>query len=208
LLLSLKKIILIEVEIKIQIFDLVSLVKAFERENGRYKLSLIHEDTYYNMPKGLRDFKKTDEALRIRNSIEYNKLNEGDSKDFKAYITYKGKKIDKISKSRQEIECRIENPEQIKEIFSILGFRDVFTVKKERELYEFVFNGHKIEALIDYLPILDRYFLEVELITDFVENLEKRREILFNFLKLFGYDKKDSIRKSYLELILEKKSTI
>ena len=44
--------------------------------NGVYKLSLLHEDTYFNMPKELRDFKKTDEALRIRKSIEFQKDNK------------------------------------------------------------------------------------------------------------------------------------
>jgi predicted adenylyl cyclase CyaB len=57
---------MIEVEIKVQISDPTLIRKKFVENQGSYKFSLIHEDTYFNMPKGLRDFKQTDEALRLR----------------------------------------------------------------------------------------------------------------------------------------------
>ncbi len=199
-----KNLILIEVEIKIQISDPNLIRKKFKEQNGIYKLSLIHEDTYYNMPSGLRDFRFTDEALRIRNSIEFNKENEELPRKRKSYITYKGKKLDKISKSRKEIEVEVENVEEMKEIFSVLGFQQVLTVKKERDLYEFEYEGFLIEALIDYLSILGKYFIEVELMAKSHNDLASTRDVLFNFLSLFGYRERDSIQKSYLELILEK----
>ncbi|GAH16023.1 unnamed protein product [marine sediment metagenome] len=62
---------LIEVEIKARISNPDDIKEKFEILNGVYKLSLLHEDTYFNMPIKLRDFKKTDEALRIRKSIEF-----------------------------------------------------------------------------------------------------------------------------------------
>ncbi|MFX1418019.1 MAG: CYTH domain-containing protein, partial [Promethearchaeota archaeon] len=64
---------MIEVEIKVRISDPELILKKFKENNGIYKISLIHEDTYFNMPAGLRDFKKTDEALRLRKSIEFNR---------------------------------------------------------------------------------------------------------------------------------------
>jgi len=98
---------MIEVEIKARITNPNELKNRFEKLNGMYKLCLNHEDTYFNMPKKLRDFKKTDEALRIRKSIEYNKNSNQKNKKTSYFITYKGKKLDKITKTRNELEIEI-----------------------------------------------------------------------------------------------------
>jgi len=195
---------MIEVEIKVKISDPNLLREKFEDFNGVYKLSLNHEDIYFNMPKGLRDFKQTDEALRLRKSIEFNRDNKATSQKINYFITYKGKKIDKTTKTREEIEVKIDEIEDMKNLLKLLGFREVFTVIKERELYDFMFNDTRIEALIDYIPILKQHFVEVELIAESYENVEENKEILFQFLENFGIKKQESVRMSYLELITEK----
>ena len=195
---------MIEVEIKAKIANPEFLKKEFEKHDGKYLLSLNHEDTYFNMPKKLRNFKKTDEALRIRKSIEFHKNQKDSNHKTKFYLTYKGKKIDTTTKSRNEVETEVSNGKQLKDILKSLGFREIFTVKKERELYKFNYNNRIIEVLIDYIPILDEYFIEVELLVNTKPELNGARAVLFNFLSLFGIRKKDSIRLSYLELIAEK----
>jgi adenylate cyclase class 2 len=194
---------MIEVEIKIRILDPVSMRKKFESNKGSYKYSLRHEDTYYNMPKGLRDFKLTDEALRLRKSIKFEKNSLTENPEIDYFLTYKGKKIDTLTKTREEIDIRIENIEKMKEIFVLLGFREVLTIKKERELFLFQYKNYKIEALIDFIPALGQYFVEVEFLSDSKDKIEESTEILFQFLELFGIQKVDSIKKSYLELIIE-----
>lgn len=195
---------MIEVEIKVRIANPDELKKKFKNWNGKYKLSLDHEDTYFNMPKKLRNFKKTDEALRIRKSIEFHKQNN-DRKQIKNYfITYKGQKIDDSTKSRKELEVKIEDGLQMKEILKSLGFREIFTIKKERELYEFNYKNNKIEVLIDFLPILKEYFMEVEIKTETIDKLDEVREILFEFLSNFEIQREESIRESYLELIAKR----
>jgi len=195
---------MIEVEIKVKISDPNLIRKKFENFNGVYKLSLNHEDTYFNMPKGLRDFKQTDEALRLRKSIEFNRNIKGISQKINYFITYKGKKIDTTTKTREEIEVKINEIEDMKNLLKLLGFREVFTVVKERELYEFTFKDTRIEALIDYIPILEQHFVEVELITESYESVDENKEILFQFLEIFGIKKQESVRRSYLELITDK----
>ncbi|TXT61706.1 MAG: putative Adenylate cyclase [Promethearchaeota archaeon] len=193
---------MIEVEIKAQILDPQKIKERFEEEGGKYKISLSHEDTYYNMPKKLRDFRKTDEALRIRKSMEYNRKSKSE-KQTHYYLTYKGAKLDNSTKTREEIETLIEDGEKLQNILSALGFRKVLTVEKERDLYHFDYKGSEIEALIDYIPILEKYFIEVELKAELDTQIDLSRDLLFNFLNKFQIRKKDSIRKSYLELILE-----
>jgi len=195
---------MLEVEIKVKILDPNLIRKRFEENNGVYKISLFHEDTYFNLPKGLRDFKKTDEALRLRKAIEFSKINSEKAQKATCFITYKGKKIDSTTKSREEIEIKIQDLDKMKDLLKVLGFQEFFTIKKERELHEFKFKNYHIEALIDYLPILKQHFIEVEIISDSIENLEVYRETLFDFLSLFGIKKEESIRKSYLELIADK----
>ena len=195
---------MIEVEIKVKISDPNLIRKKFDNFNGIYKLSLHHEDTYFNMPKGLRDFKNTDEALRLRKSTEFDRVNKELAQKINYFITYKGKKIDKTTKTREEIEVKIDEIEAMKNLLKLLGFQEVFTVIKERELFDFKFKDTRIEALIDYIPILEQHFVEVELITESLDNVEKNKEILFQFLNRFGITKEESVRKSYLELISDK----
>ena len=195
---------MLEIEIKVKIQDPDSIRDKFEKNNGLYKFSFIHEDTYFNMPQGLRDFKKTDEALRIRKSIKYSKNEREEKQKTSYFITYKGKKLDKITKTRSELEVEIANGNDLRELLKALGFQEIFTVKKERELYDFEFKGQNIEALIDYIPILKENFIEVEIISESDDKLNESREILFDFLSLFSIKKEGSITKSYLELITEK----
>ncbi|MFX0000612.1 MAG: class IV adenylate cyclase [Candidatus Hodarchaeota archaeon] len=195
---------MIEVEIKVRISNPDIIRKKLEEHNGIYKTSLIHEDTYFNMPKGLRDFKKTDEALRIRKSIEFNKHNKDLDQKINYFITYKGKKIDSLTKSREEIDIKINSLEKMKILLKELGFQEILAVKKERELYEFYFQKYQIEILIDYLPILKQHFMEIEYLSGSENEIGEIRQALFDFLKVFGIDKKESIRKSYLELIADK----
>jgi len=195
---------MIEVEIKVQISDPALMRKKFEENQGLYKYSLIHEDTYYNMPKGLRDFKQTDEALRLRKSSRFDKSNHKNIQDIEYSITYKGRKIDTLTKTREEIDVKIEDIKKMKKMLESLEFQEVLTVKKERDLYKFDFKNFQIEALIDYLPILKKHFIEVEYLAKSSEEIEESKQVLFDFLSTFDIKREESIIKSYLELILEK----
>ena len=125
-------------------------------------------------------------------------------KEREIYFTYKGEKIDKSTKTREEIDLKIEDYGKMKRILTLLGFKEVMSVKKERELFKFDYKNYSIEALIDYLPILNQHFIEVEYLTDSSEKIEEIKEVLFDFLSLFNIKKEDSVRKSYLELVSEK----
>lgn len=195
---------MIEVEIKVSITNPNEIRELLKKKNATYKCSLIHEDTYYNMPEGLRDFKKTDEALRVRKSMEFNKHVENDKKITKYFLTYKGAKLNRQTKTRKELESLVKEGIKIKEILILLGFREIITVKKERELFKTDYKNQSIEVLIDFLPILNQYFIEVESQSETEDNIEDNQEILFGFLDSLGISREKSIIKSYLELIVEK----
>lgn len=137
----------------------------------------IEEDIYFSSP--ITDFKETDEALRVRYSNN------------KVILTYKGPKLDKVSKSREEYEAFVSG--EIEQILQKLGYKEVLKVKKKRKVYrykEYIISIDEVEDLGEYL--------EVELKSDNLRDVEKI-EGLFNLLFL------DSERRSYLELLLCKK---
>jgi len=192
-----------EVEVKILLNNKEDIEKKLKSIGGHYIISLIHDDTYFNMPKKLRNFYRTDEALRIRKSIEFDKFNDS-SKKRTDFLTYKGPKIDDSTKTRKEFDIKVDDGEKIIDVLKILGFREVYTVKKERELFGIEYDSEMLEILFDYLPDLNQYFMEIESQVEHEDNIPKKREIIFNLLNKMGIGKEESIRKSYLELIIDK----
>jgi len=195
-----------EVEIKVNIPNPDELKQKIRALHGVYKTSLFHEDTYYNMPKELRDFQITDEALRLRKSEEFIENSSGVTHKSQYFLTYKGNKIDLSTKTREEIEVKINNFEKMEKILNVLGFQEVLTIQKERELYEVIYLDKKINLLIDYIPQLQEFYMELEMIVNSTGEINSVRDFLFDFLDTLNIPAKNSIRKSYLELILERES--
>ncbi len=174
---------MIEVEIKARLKN-VSHFKEMLAEIGA-KLSRIeeHVDVYYNNP-DLRDFKASDEALRLR---QVNNL---------VILTYKGKKIDSISKSREEIECTVSSFEDMDAILKSLGFLPTGRVIKRRHIYQL----EELTISIDEVENLGS-FVEVELSSDHENEVESGVMRAIRLLEELGLSKNDLIRRSYLEMI-------
>ena len=172
---------MIEVEIKVKIDDKDEVVEQLKNLGFKFIKKKFQEDIYFN---GIdRDFRETDEALRIRDE------------DGNFFVTYKGPKIDKISKTREEIEVRIEDKEKMRQIFKRLGFKEVKPIKKIREIY----RKGDIEASIDDVEGLG-LFLELEKSISDINEKDKVLEELIEILKALNISKDNIIRKSYLEL--------
>lgn len=142
-----------------------------------------HLDLYFNSP--LRDFKTTDEALRIR------------IKEDGARLTYKGPKLDQQTKSRRELTVKIDDPTQMGEILSFLGFVLSAEVRKRRTKYSY-------QGMIIALDEVEGLgtFLEVEAQAE--ADWENEKERVLSVLKKL--ELKDTIRRSYLELLEEKRA--
>jgi adenylate cyclase class 2 len=86
-------------------------------------------------------------------------------------------------------------------ILSSLGFFPVATVSKKRKNFR----------LGDFYISLDEvrdlgHFIEVEIGVKDSRNFHEKVESIFRFMGKLGIARKSSIRKSYLEMILEKKA--
>ena len=123
-------------------------------------------------------------------------------------MTYKGNKLDLSTKTREEIEVKVNNFEKMIKILNVLGFQEVLTIQKERELYEITYLDKKIDLLVDYIPKLQGFYMELEMIVNSIEEIDDARDFLFDFLENLDISAKNSIRKSYLELIIEKEKDL
>ncbi len=141
-----------------------------------------HHDLYFNSPQ--RDFKESDEALRIR------------IKEEGARLTYKGPKLDQTTKSRLERTVKIDDPLQMEQILSSLGFVLSAQVRKQRRKYSY--EGAVLA--IDEVEGLGR-FVEVE--AEGNGDYEEQKQKVLSILSRLGLH--ESIRSSYLELLEEKK---
>lgn len=154
------------------------------REIGAVRVGgRTQRDVYYSAPH--RDFMETDEALRVR------------QEDDEAYLTYKGPKRRDGTKSRKEVEVEVGSAGTMDQVLESLGFREYGVVEKQRMVYE----------LGDYEVVLD----DVEGLGEYVEveteagemDYGEARDGALDLLERLGLDPRDSVRTSYLELLVD-----
>ncbi len=167
---------MLEIEIKAYCDDLKDIAGKIISLGGRKIEDRVETDAYFNHPS--RDFRDTDEALRIRMA----------GRD--SVLTYKGPRIGAKSKTRFEEEVRIDSAESMKLILQKLGFVYVDEIVKKRALYVF----EDIEICLDIVQGVGN-FVELEKKDTERGPAEKR---LFELAERLGLDRFE--RRSYLEL--------
>jgi len=183
---------MIEVEFKVQVpkdeFAKAMTKLIFDNVFQKEKISM--EDLYFQHP--CKNFKKTDEALRVRQI--------GD----KILIAYKGPKLTKKAKTREELEIRVVAEfSSVKAFFEKLGFAPILTVKKERTTFV---TSQGIKVSFDVVDELGT-FIELETEIPDKDKISYHEQQMMSFLKDYLNVKKGKlVRKSYLELLLEKKN--
>ncbi len=177
---------MIEVEFKIPVRDLSYVEDRLRSIGAVYLRGGIEVDYYLKHP--CRDFKSTDEALRVRVS------------DDRASICYKGPRISLESKTRVEVESEVSDYKSVLELFRMLGFGVFATIRKYRKVYRY----SRFKISLDHVYGLGDYIEVEESIesTDLIPYAEERiKKFIVDVLQLsIDY----SIKKSYLELYLEK----
>lgn len=176
---------MIEVEVKARIDDPEQIERRIIALGAAPTGMENQADTYYNSQHS--DFEKTDEALRIR---------AGDGKYF---LTYKGPKLDEVSKTRKEIEVEINDANNMGNILSSIGFYPVATVMKKRKKYRL---GDFFIALDDVRNLGN--FIEIETSVKDTGNYKEKVENIFKLIEKLGISRTSTVRESYLEMVLQK----
>ncbi len=179
---------MLEVEQKFRVDDLARLGQQILATGGKEHERQRQVDAYFAHP--VRDFAKTDEALRLRRVGESN------------VVTYKGPKLDTETKTRREIELPLAGGaasfEMWSEMLTVLGFEPVAEVAKWRTPYELQTEARTLHVLLDEVDGLGA-FVEIEMMAEQAE-LDQALSAIANVadqLELI-----DSERLSYLELLL------
>ncbi len=178
-----------EAECKFRVSNVDETRARLERVGAVFLKHEEHRDTYLRHP--CRDFRSTDEALRIR---------EIDSQPF---ITYKGPRLAGPIKIRPEIELPMVSGtvEDWLQIWVHLGFTVALTVPKTREIYTLERNARRVTITLDHVESLG-YFAEIERIVNNQEEIELAQQDIQEIGRLLSLSEVEP--RSYLGLLLAK----
>lgn len=205
----------IEVELKYCVSAFPELIRRLRDEFGVVPGEPVEESDLY-FQHNERNFRQTDEALRLRRD------------DRGVTLTYKGPKLDTTTKTREEIEfgliSRNTNPDSENgtiwldgiNVLKRLGFSPAGEVQKIRRIAKFFWQGMPVTVTLDTLSELGD-FVELETMVEeepadsesdtsksgASKNRCDRRESAKNALFELArrLDLGESIRTSYLELL-------
>jgi adenylate cyclase class 2 len=179
-----------EVEVKFRVPDLEALAQRLSDQGAEAGPPIDQEDVYLAHP--LKDFSRSDEALRLRRTGRDNR------------ITYKGPKLGGPTKTREEIELGFEpGPEGLAKLTRLmerLGFRKVAAIRKRRRPFSARFEGRTLEVVLDHAEGLGS-FAEVETLAKGPDDLPAAQEAVLGLAKALGLE--DVERRSYLRMHLE-----
>lgn len=178
-----------EVEQKFRITAVGEFIEALSNEDVLFGLPVVQIDRYFNHP--CRDYAVSDEALRIR------------TQGSDHFITYKGPKIDAKTKTRQEIElpigCNDDADCHFNSLFLALGFHPVAVIRKKRKNASMKWEDRLVTISVDEVENMG-VFVELELSAT-EQTLNENRRVLQQLAEHLNL--KESIRASYLEMMLE-----
>ena len=186
---------MIEVEIKFRVPDWSLIERLISAGNLAFGEPLSQRDIYFNHPQ--RNFRETDEALRIRTSGNQNLL------------TYKAPRLDTLTRTRPETEIPFlagsASQQQMQSVLLALGFRIIESVHKVRRAAAFTWEGAAIEVTLDEVPSLGTY-LEIETLADDDQWQLARDQIV----RLAEHWQILDLRepRSYLRMLLEQQGVI
>ncbi|MHA2236530.1 MAG: class IV adenylate cyclase [Candidatus Thorarchaeota archaeon] len=186
-----------EVEVKVAIDSFEKMEQRILQLGAKKNNKELQIDSYYDHP--CRTFQETDEALRVRSRQPLG-VNEPSSSRGLVEFTYKGPIIDKTTKTRIEASTILDESQEISSILEHLDFKLVASVTKNRQFYSLSDITISIDEVEDV-----GLFMELEIIAK-SKNVDQARNIIFALMEKMGLDPTRTIRASYLELYVKRKT--
>ena len=178
-----------EIEVKVPLKNVEETTAHLQKIGFCMRQRIREEDHYYD--NALSQIKTNGEALRVRHITD---LESGESE---SVITFKGKKMDTVSKSRKELETGVSDGKLAEQIFEAIGFCKVSPseIKVRQEL-----TWEDMTACIDRIDGLGA-FLELEIVIADEGEKDAALAKISQILEKLGYSLSDTIRNSYLALL-------
>ena len=181
---------MLEVEVKFAVGDFAPIESAIRKLGAVIQAPRRDADHYFNAPD--RDFAQTDEAVRVRSIGDKN------------FVTYKGPKIDRETKTRLEIEVPLADGEEaaadFRRLMTHLRYRPVAVVQKTRRFAEFTRGEFEMQLTLDEVDGVGQY-AELEVVAK-EERADAAKAAVLAVAAELGLG--PSERRSYLQLLLEK----
>src|SRR5215217_7125166 len=119
-----------EVEQKFRVVNLSEIEQTISALGCELGPKVAQCDIYFSHP--TRDFRTTDELLRLRSDSEGN------------FLTYKGPRLDSTTKTRRELEITLpkgaSSSNEFAELWRLLGFNVLLAVRKTRRTAAFAWH--------------------------------------------------------------------
>ena len=177
-----------EVEVKFRVADLADCERRLRERGAQPGRTVTQHDRYFNHPQ--RDFANTDEALRVRQVAGETRL------------TYKGPRIDRETKTREEIELPVgegkRGAAELATVLQRLGFSLAGEVQKRRREFHLAGHGRPVAVALDEVEGLG-CFVELEAVADSVESVPQARSRVLELASDLGFGASET--RSYLELL-------
>lgn len=158
---------MLEIELKYRTDDWPRLQEQLRQRGGTADRTFTERDLYLKAPD--RDFKQTDEVLRIRILDESH-----------VWVTYKGPKTGGVAKTRREIETPIAfgptSEATTRALFESLGYKPVATVTKTRATWSLTHRTFAVHVCFDDVTDAGR-FVEVEILANECELLSAQQAV-------------------------------
>ena len=169
-----------EIEIKFAVKDTKTATERLRKLGFRISVGRHHEKNYlFDGPGGT--LQKSGKLLRVRKTPS------------SQTVTYKGPiSASSKLKRREEIECRVEQAGVLMRILQEIGF----SIRTEYSKYRTVFEKEEFTISLDETEAGN--YLEVE---------GPSEEAVTRLGEKLGYSEKDFVRRTYAELIGEKRSS-
>ncbi len=183
---------MIEVEVKLPVADMDG-IKAKLLKMGFTESCFIQErDTYFDNAYG--DIRANGEALRVRETKD---MAAGRSR---AQINFKGKKMDRQTMTRKELETGVEDGKICRSILQAIGYAPAEPeVIKDRTMLK----KDGITACLDNVLGLGT-FLEVEILVEREVEKDGALAQIERILNELGYQISDTVQTSYLSMLQKK----
>lgn len=182
---------MIEIEIKLPLSNAAETEKRLIEMGFTPTETVCETDIYFNS--SAHDFRKTDEALRIRT------IKDIVTNEMHSVITYKGPKLDLVSMTRTELETEVADAEVCRRMFISLGYDKQYRVCKNRRSLQK--NG--MTACIDRVEDLGN-FMELEMMAEDLTTKDVCLEQMEQVLRQAGLSMADTTRTSYLTMLQQK----
>lgn len=181
---------MLEVELKARINNIKEHEDLIKRLSPLKIEIVTYYDTYLDTEDAI--LRIDDRELRVRS------ITDGKSE---VILTYKDKPFDEETKSKSELEVKLDNHEGMIEILKGLGFIIDIIITKRCKNYYFNYMGYPILATLVRIEELDSWFIEIETLVKMLDQVCTAKNTLYELFSYLNISRSAITAEYYTDLV-------